>query len=178
MSKIYYNVKQFKNALATGLLGLATLGPMTSCEKNEPDNFNQKETVIDKGKADSEDLKINQGQEGNNGGVSEDDVLYGDYEGVTGNTYGYLYKDGTYRTDEIVINENGTFLNCFITVVVKDDEGNEKGKTYEIDFKKINDKGDLELFYHFPNKENTLDIFNKYRIEDKYYTERGFNPPV
>ena len=168
MSKIYYNVKQFKNALATGLLGLATLGPMTSCEKNEPD--------IDKGKIETTNNK-NKGSEEkdkqpliNYGDVSKNNFVYGELEKVTGKTYRYFYEgDSTVRADQKIVNNYGTFLNCSIIT--------NEGKTYEIDFIK-NDKGDLELYDYFPNKENTLDIFNKYRIEDKYYTGRGFNPPV
>lgn len=169
MKKIYYNIEQLTNAIATGLLGLATLGPMTSCEKNEPGNSNQYENFYDKGEANNDDEENDKGQNVDNGEVSKEDFVYGDYKDAIGDTYYYFYSgDSTDRADQKIVNDDGTFLNCFITT----NEGDE----YEISF--IKDKGDLKLYDYFPYKEKTLAIFNKYRIEDKYYTERGFNPPV
>ena len=97
MKKIYYNIEQLTNALATGLLGLATLGPMTSCEKNEPDNFNQKETVIDKGE------------------VSGNGVLYcglEDFDGEVGPNYTNIghYDDDAYIIIELDNNNGVTTL--------------------------------------------------------------------
>jgi len=168
MSKIYYNVKQFKNALATGLLGLATLGPMTSCEKEEHGNFNN--DGIEMTDIEDEDTNDNNKEQNvDKGEVSEDDVLFGKYKGMIDNSYCYHYNDNTEREDLIVDNKKGKFLHCIIK---------KEGKQYIIIFNIIDNNGNLEYKRCSPEDKNTKDIFNIYRINDIDYEREGCKSPV
>ena len=130
MSKIYYNVKQFKNALATGLLGLATLAPMTSCEKNEPDKI----------------------EKTYNSAVNLEEIKYFDKNGEEvefNNTdenvitaCSMTYKDG-YEREEILKIDGTTVINFYNDngqLICKIKDGKEEGNKSELTKEELNKK--------------------------------------
>ena len=172
MNKIYYNVKQLKNALATGLLGLATLGPMTSCEKDEPGiDKNKIETTNNKNKGSEENDKQ---QVIDYDEVSEKDVLYCGLENFKGEVK-ENQENRAYYTDYASINfileDGGTTLTLDLTTP-------DKGSyCIEFDVDKKKNLTPSKWYADIDDKEEFIKIFSKYRIKDEVYSKFGIYPP-